>query len=189
MPGVSARSSTKNMSRSKRASADKNARRVDAALRNELEFCIVGKISKALGNKMFMAYRPDRTEHLCHIRGKMERISIGDVVLLNVRDYESRHLSSGAVYDIMAVFAGKDISRLIRTDQIPSWMGSKGDTEDSDELRDLFDYDVEEEEDEEEKKPHHSKKDKKNHRLAPKNGTVAVVATKENDGELNIDAI
>jgi translation initiation factor IF-1 len=182
MPGFSARSATKNMSRGKRASADKNARRVEAAMRDELEFCTYGKISKALGNKMFIVNTPDRIEHLSHIRGKMTRISAGDVVLLNVRDYESRHISSGAVYDIMAVFEGRDISRLIRTEQIPSWMGSRGDTGDSDELRDLFDYDDEEEEDE--KVEHHDKKDKKNHRLAPK-----VAVKQDNDSDVDIDKI
>lgn len=185
MPGFSARSATKNMSRGKRASADKNARRVEAAMRDELEFCTYGKVSKALGNKMFIVNTPDRIEHLCHIRGKMARISAGDVVLLNVRDYESRHISSGAVYDIMAVFEGRDISRLIRTEQIPCWMGSRGDTGDSDELRDLFDYDDEEEDDE--KDVRHDKKDKKNHRLAAK-GTV-LNTVKEVDSDVDIDKI
>jgi translation initiation factor IF-1 len=140
MPGVTARSATKNMSRSKRSAANKNSRRVEAAVNQQLESCTFGKISKALGNKMFLAVKGDRAEHLCYIRGKMARIDTGDIVLLNEREYESRSGSSAAVYDIMAVFAGKDIAKLIKSKQIPSWMGSRGDDNSDDELNDLFEY-------------------------------------------------
>lgn len=182
MPGVTARSVNKNMSRSKRAAADKNNRRVEAAVNKELNYCTYGKIIKALGNKMFLTVLPDRGEHLCHIRGKMARIDAGDIVLLNERDYESRAYSSGAVFDVMAVFSGKDISRLIRSQQIPSWMASRDGDADGNELHDLFDYEVESENEDENG---HSKKDKKNHR---KEGKTAVANTNE-DSDVDVDAI
>jgi translation initiation factor IF-1 len=182
MPGVTARSATKNMSRSKRAAANKNARRVEKAVNQELDFCTFGKITKALGNKMFLAVKPDRAEHLCHIRGKMARIEAGDIVLLNERDYESRAYSTDAVFDIMAVFAGKDINRLIRSQQIPSWMASRESDGDCDELRDLFDYE-EESEDEDEDDGNTAKKDKKKHSKASKNAVVT------EDSDVDIDAI
>lgn len=181
MPGVTARSASKNMSRGKRASAAKNARRVEAALNEELESCTYGKISKALGNKMFLVLNTYKREHLAHIRGKMARVATGDVVLLNIRDYESRTNSNSEVYDIMAVFNTKDISRLIKTGTMPSWMNRTADTSDGDELHDLFDY----EEDSDEENVMHNKKDKINHRTA---GKVAVV-TEDDDSEINIDNI
>lgn len=176
MPGVTARSAAKNMSKGARAKASKNARRVEAALNDELEYTTYGKVTKALGNKMFMATKTDKIEHLCHIRGKMARINVGDVVLLNERDYETRHSATSAVYDIMAVFSAKDISKLIRTEVIPVWMSGHGDTASAAALEDLFEYEAAEEEDEE-----HDKKDKKSHRKATK------VAT--DDEDVDVDAI
>lgn len=183
MPGVSARSAAKNMSRGARAKADKNARRVDAALSGEIPYTTYGKITKSLGNKMFMALKTDKGEHLCHIRGKMERVKVDDVVLLNERDYESRQGGSGAVFDIMAVFERADVSRLIRTNQIPAWFSrSAEDGEADDGLDDLFDHGEEEKKDED-KAEHHDKRDKKNHRLQGKQAALG------DDGEINIDAI
>jgi translation initiation factor IF-1 len=183
MPGVTARSAAKNMSRGARAKADKNARRVEAALTDEIPYTTYGKITKALGNKMFLCNKTDKGEHLCHIRGKMARIEVGDVVLLNERDYESRQGGATAVYDIMAVFASKDISKLIRTRVIPSWM-SRGAAEDEegDGLHDLFDY--EEPEKKEDEDETHNKRDKKNHRLQGKNAV-----DEASDSDVDIDRI
>jgi translation initiation factor IF-1 len=182
MPGVSARSATKNMSRGARAKAAKNDRRVAAALTEEIPYTTYGKISKCLGNKMFLCNKTDKGEHLCHIRGKMARIEVGDVVLLNERDYESRQGSSAAVYDIMAVFAPKDISKLIRTRVIPAWMSRTAeDGDDGDDLHDLFEY---EEPEKEESEEHHNKKDKKNHRLQGKNAV-----DEASDSDVDIDRI
>jgi translation initiation factor IF-1 len=183
MPGVTARSAAKNMSRGSRAKADKNDRRVAAALNDELDFTTYGKVTKALGNKMFMATKTDRIEHLCHIRGKMARINVGDVVLLNERDYESRQGGTSAVYDIMAVFAARDISRLIKTRTIPSWMSrSAGDDDDENGLHDLFDYEEAPEDEDDDVK---SKKDKKNHRLESKNAAAGA----GDDSDIDIDRI
>jgi translation initiation factor IF-1 len=176
MPGVTARSAAKNMSRGKRASAAKNARRVEAALNEELDSCTYGKISKALGNKMFLIVNTDKREHLAHIRGKMARIHSGDVVLLNIRDYESRTTFGEEVYDIMAVFSNKDISKLIKTGCIPSWMNRTADASDDDD--ELFDYDDDASDDE--KIVITAKKDKKNLRT-----TIAAA----DDFDIDIDRI
>jgi translation initiation factor IF-1 len=184
MPGVSARSATKNMSRGARAKAAKNDRRVAAALSEEIPYTTYGKITKCLGNKMFLCNKTDKGEHLCHIRGKMARIEVGDVVLLNERDYETRQGSSAAVYDIVAVFAPKDISKLIRTQVIPAWMSrSAEDGDEGDDLHDLFDYEGEEEE-KKKGEEHHDKKDKKNHRLQGKNAV-----DEASDSDVDIDRI
>jgi translation initiation factor IF-1 len=88
------------MSRGKRASAAKNSRRVEAALCEVLESCTYGRVSKALGNKMFIVINTKKQERLAHIRGKMARVNAGDVVLLNIREYESRTGKDDEVYDI-----------------------------------------------------------------------------------------
>jgi translation initiation factor IF-1 len=178
MPGVTARSAAKNMSRGARAKASKNNRRVEAAVNDELDYCTYGKITKALGNKMFLAMNTDKTEHLCHIRGKMTRVEVGCVVLLNIRDYETRSKHGGNVYDIMAVFPSKDVSRLIKAELVPSWMNG-ADTE-GDDLHDLFDYEAASDDDED----GHNKKDKKNHSKASKHAGVV-----ESDSDVDIDRI
>jgi translation initiation factor IF-1 len=146
MPGVSARSAAKNMSRAKRGSAAKNVRRVEAALCEVEEYAIhatYGKVTKALGNKMFTILSTKGTEHLAHIRGKMVRVAVDDIVLLNIRDYESRSSTSTAVYDIIALFSSKDVSKLIRSETIPKWMGrSIHASDDEDDAYDLFDFEA-----------------------------------------------
>jgi translation initiation factor IF-1 len=144
MPGVTARSEAKNMSRGKRATVAKNSRRVKAALCEVLESCTYGKIDKALGNKMFLVVNTNKQERLAHIRGKMARIKVGDVVLLNIRDYETRTGKDSEVYDIMAVFSSKDVSKMIKMGSMPAWMCGK----DSSDEDNIFDYSEEEEEEE-----------------------------------------
>jgi translation initiation factor IF-1 len=179
MPGVTARSASKNMSRGKRASAAKNSRRIEAALCEVLESCTYGRVSKALGNKMFLVINTKKQERLAHIRGKMARINVGDVVLLNIRDYESRTGKDDEVYDIMAVFSSKDVSKMIKMDAMPEWMsGSSTGQYDDDNFE--FDYS---DNDNDEEEAVTSKKDKKGHRPA---------AVQENDGDdsdVNIDDI
>jgi translation initiation factor IF-1 len=179
MPGVTARSASKNMSRGKRASAAKNTRRVDAALCEVLESCTYGKIHKALGNKMFIVVNTKKQERLAHIRGKMARINAGDVVLLNIREYESRAGSNNEIYDIMAVFSSKDVSKMIKMDAMPAWMSGRS-ADHSEEDNFEFDYSDNEEDDEETVK---LKKDKKSHRPA------TIQEDDDDDDEINVDDI
>lgn len=166
MPGVTARSATKNMSRSKRAAASKNTRRVDAILCEVPEYVqntTYAKITKALGNKMFTVLCLDGTEHLAHIRGKMVRVAVDDTILLNKRDYESRADSQDAVYDIIALFTPKDVHKLIKHGIIPKWMSrSIYASEDEEDGYDLFDHEAESEEEGDDSIV--PKKDKKKHR-------------------------
>ena len=150
MPGVSVLSAQKNVSKSKRASMRKNTNRIEAAVRGDIEDCTYGRIYKALGNKMFIVINSSKKERLAHIRGKMARIGVDDVVLLNVREYETRAGTDKEVYDIMAVFDKRDVARLIKDNTISGWMALSGTTDESEE--DVFDYsdskiiDLEEEE-------------------------------------------
>ncbi len=191
MPGVSARSAAKNMSRGARAKADKNDRRVLAATTGEIPFTTFGKVVKALGNKMFMVQKTDKLEHLAHIRGKMARVSADDVVLLNERDYETRQGSGGAVFDIIAVFASQDVRKLIKVRTIPGWMGRNAeDGEVDDGLDDLFDDGEESVSSSEEEK--HDKRNKKNHRLQGKQASTAGAVAAgggASDSDVDIDAI
>jgi hypothetical protein len=73
----------------------------------------------------------------------MTRVNVDDVVLLNVRDYETRSETEDAVYDIMAVFPPKDVQKLTKTKMVPKWFLQGSDMladEEEDELYDLFDY-------------------------------------------------
>ena len=189
MPGQTVRSAAKNQSKRGRAKEAKNARRVDAACNDELIGCTYGRVTKTLGNKMFNVVDVDKREHLAHIRGKMARINVTDVVLLNKREYESRADTADAVYDIMAVFAKKDIGRLVRSNLIPRWLASaKTEGAEGDESHDLFDYDESDSESDDE--DGHAKKDKKSHRKAGKN---AIIESSDSDAtpaaEVDIDAI
>lgn len=134
------------MSKSRQTALARNERRVESALGETLTDCTYGRIVKALGNKMFLLLTPDKKEHMGHIRGKMARIAVDDVVLLNVRSYESRAASSKSVCDIMALFSPKDISKLLKADMIPKWMTLKGGDETvEDELFEIGEGDDEEE--------------------------------------------
>jgi translation initiation factor IF-1 len=137
MPIVNIRQATKNMSRSKRSALAKNNGRVESAIRGELEGCTYGRIIKALGNKTFVLLDAHKKEHQAHIRGKMARINVDDIVLLSVRDYETRSATDKAVYDIMAVFDKSDASYLVKQGELPKWMLGCNDVE---ETEDLFDY-------------------------------------------------
>jgi translation initiation factor IF-1 len=134
------------MSKSRQTAMARNDRRVESALGETLTDCTYGRIVKALGNKMFLLLTPDKKEHLGHIRGKMARIAVDDVVLLNVRSYESRAVSSKSVFDIMALFSPKDISKLLKAGMIPKWMTAKGGDEKVED--DLFDIGGDDEDDE-----------------------------------------
>jgi translation initiation factor IF-1 len=132
------------MSKSRQTAMARNDRRVESALGETLTDCTYGRIVKALGNKMFLLLTPDKKEHLGHIRGKMARVAVDDVVLLNVRSYESRAASSKSVFDIMALFSPKDISKLLKAGMIPKWMTVKGGDEKVED--DLFDIGGDDEE-------------------------------------------
>ena len=135
---------TKSMTRGQRSSAKKNTRRVDAVLSGELSLCTYGKVTRALGNKMFRILSVKKTEHLARIRGKMMRVNVDDVVLLNIRDYETRSDTEAAVYDIMAIFPPKEVQKLTKNKIIPKWFLQGSDMiekDEEDELYDLFDYD------------------------------------------------
>jgi hypothetical protein len=93
---------------------------------------------------MFRVLSTKKTEHLARIRGKMMRVNVDDVVLLNIRDYETRSETDDAVYDIMAIFPPKDVQKLTKTKIIPKWFLQGSDMiekDEEDELYDLFDYD------------------------------------------------
>ena len=141
MPGNSVRQASKNVSRSKRAAIAKNTGRVEAAIRGSLEGCTYGRITKALGNKTFILFDASKREHQAHIRGKMARIGVDDIVLLSERDYETRFGTEKAVYDIMAVLDKKDAAYLIKQGAMPKWMLSSSVQEDAEAEEDIFEYD------------------------------------------------
>ncbi len=145
MPGHSVRQASKNMSKSKQRVITKNNNRVEAAICGSLEGCTYGRIIKNYGNK-FLILNASKREHQAHMRGKMARIGVDDIVLLSERDYETRSGTEKAVYDIMAVLEKKDVAMLIKSGELPKWMLSTTISEDTTgagagvEDEDIFDY-------------------------------------------------
>ncbi len=140
---VGATHATKEVSKSALRKQNKNNRRVEAAVMGDLTDCTYGKIAKTFGNRQFRVVNTKGTEHHAFIAPKMARVAIGDVVLLNIREYETRASSKTAVYDIMAVFDKKDINRLYKNGDIPSWMTVANSSSDiikeNDDEDDIFD--------------------------------------------------
>lgn len=172
MPIVNARSASKNMSKAKRTTAAKNAHRVAAALADELELCTYGKVVRACGNRMFIISTMEKNEHLAHIRGKIPRVATNDVVLLNIREYESRAETDDAVFDIVAVFSPNDTSKLVKNKIIPSWMVSSSDETDEI-MEELFEYRCDDDDE-------YDKQDKKSYRTSVK---------EDEDSRVEIDGI
>jgi translation initiation factor IF-1 len=194
MPGVTARSANKNVSRAKQAAFNKNNARVEAALTEDLEgYCTFGKISKAYGYGRFLVLNSDKREHKCTIRasiGKAIRPSVDDVVLLSIRDYETRAKGADAVYDIIASLDKKAVAKLIKSKTLPRWMNGKVDDADKAEEDDIFDYSDDESDasssENEGESNVVSKKDKKKHRASPAAGTSG----RDNDNDdVDVDAI
>ena len=122
----------KGMSKSSLRKIQKNTTRIDAVIQGTLEGIEFGFVTKALGNRQFhVETRSGKGKNfLAFVSPKMARVSLGDVVLLNIREYESRSKSDKAIYDIKAVLQRKDISQLVKLGQIPEWMLGAETTED-----------------------------------------------------------
>jgi len=119
MPGITVRSANKNISKSSRSKIAKNNSRIADAL-NDNTTSIYGRVSKLLGNKMTYIMNMNNIQHLAYIRGKLPRINVNDVVLLNIREYESRIGTSKEVYDIIAVLNSKDIHQITDKSIVPA---------------------------------------------------------------------
>lgn len=203
MPGLTARSANKNLSRAKRAAFSKNSFRIEGALtENLIGYCTYGKVTKCLGHKMFTVLTPQKREHLCHIRGniaKAIRINIDDVVLLSIRDYETRAtIANGvnAVYDIIASLDKKDVAKLIKTSTLPSWMNRTAEDAFKPDEDDLFDYGQDDDDEEEPTTDQEestsnivAKKDKKKHRSIASLAGGGGRDTSERERDIDIDAI
>jgi hypothetical protein len=114
----------KSLSKSVMRKNQKNASRVDAVIQGTLEGIEFGFVTKVLGNRQFhVETRKGKGQSsLAIISSKMARVSLRNVVLLNIREYESRSKSDKAIYDIKAVLQRKDVSQLVKMGQIPEWM-------------------------------------------------------------------
>lgn len=176
MPGLSARSASKNVSRSANRKAQKNNRVVESTVYGEVEGCTFGKVTKAFGNKTFLIVNAKKREHKGYIRGKMTRVNIGDVVVLGEREFETRSGTEEAIYDIMAVLDKKDVAFLVKNDVVPAWMTSSVDEEAGD---DVFEYE------EEDKGSVASEEEVK----TKKRGTAKKTVVVDDDNDIDIDAI
>lgn len=180
---VGATHTQKDVSRSTLRKVNKNNRRVEAAVMGDLVECTYGKIMKTFGNRQFKVVNTKGTEHHAFIAPKMSRVAIGDVVLLNIREYESRASTNTAVYDIMAVFDRKDINRLYKNGQIPIWMSVANIGADS--VKDNNEDDIFEcSDDENEEDVAEAVKVDKRNKVSKHKDTIV-----ENDDDIDIDKI
>jgi translation initiation factor IF-1 len=146
MPGVAVNRIGKgNLSRSKMRQVRKNTWRIEAVMKGDLEGCTYGRIIKTLGDKRFHVLDTNKEQRVARIMGKMARIGVDDIVLLNIRDYETRVTGNTAVYDIMAVFSKKDVAQKIKEKEMPTWFAGLN-TEGGEDEEDLFDYSEDEQE-------------------------------------------
>jgi translation initiation factor IF-1 len=204
MPGLTARSAKKNVSKAKNAALTKNAYRIEAAFEEDLEgYCIYGKVLRCNGHRMFTVLNSEMREHLCHIRGNISkacRISVDDVVLLSIRDYETRASSANgvnAVYDIIAQFDTDTVKDLARRKIIPAWMKNKASEANEKKPEGNYEFTNESDDDSEDsvatitvatidKKD--TKKDKKKHRSSSLAGGGGG-GGRGDDSDIDIDAI
>ncbi len=112
----------KDITRTALRKQSKNNNRIDAALRGQLDGCTYGVVIKSLGNRQFRIVDTKRIESLALIAHKMTWVNVGDIVLLNVRDYETRAATDRNVYDVLAIFTKKDATRLVKDGKMPEWM-------------------------------------------------------------------
>ena len=153
MPGVTARSAKKGVSRLAKVRKAKNSAMSKAAGKGDLEGVEYAKVVKHLGDGRLSVLLSNNRSHIALIRGLLRRkgitpIAAGDIVILSSREYESRAEKAAAVFDVVSVMVKKDANALMKEGGIPAWMlasdasaapteGKKVEEEDATE----FDYD------------------------------------------------
>jgi len=73
-------------------------------------------VTRMLGNRRILAKCEDQKERLCIIpgkfKGKKNWISVGNLILLNIRDYQD------SKYDVIYVYTSNDFKRLKRDNEL-----------------------------------------------------------------------
>lgn len=141
-----------------------NAQTVSAAMNDDGENVLFGRVLKHLGTGHVRVILPNKREGIAKIRTVLSRrgstpIATDDVVVLSGRDFETRTTevattASGAEkverYDLLGVLTRAQAAKMEKDGRIPSWftvIGDKG----ADELEsDIFDYTETPEEDDDE---------------------------------------
>lgn len=83
---------------------------------------LYARIVKVLGNRNLLAYCNDNKTRICHIRGSMRKkvwITIGDLVLISIREFEKDLSQSGKDYERADIVAKYDSEHLSKLKKIP----------------------------------------------------------------------
>jgi translation initiation factor IF-1 len=126
--------STKTLSRMAIIRQNANKKMVDAAINGDLEDGLYGRVIKNLGGSMMTVLTQDKREHRAQIRGLLRRkgatpISVGDVVILSRREFESRageavvdSIGAAEVFDIIGIMDHRTALKAVKDGLIPKWM-------------------------------------------------------------------
>jgi initiation factor 1A len=124
-----------------------NRRTVEAALNDEMEGILYGRVTKHLGEGHVQVVLENQKIGMAKIRNVLARrgstpITEGDIVILSGRDFET--LAADRMrYDLLGVMTRAEASRLEKAGKIPSWFINATDLSTvakKDEGEDLFDY-------------------------------------------------
>ena len=124
-----------------------NQRAVDAAINDEMEGVVFGRVVKHLGDGHIEIILPNETRGNAKIRNVLAKrgstpISGGDIVILSGREFETM-ASQRQRYDVLGVMTRAEAAKLEKAGRIPPWflntvdLASVAKKEDAD---DIFDY-------------------------------------------------
>ena len=201
MPGKSKSNTVHTISKTTKHRLEANKKVVDAALSDDLEDCVFGRVTKMLGGARILVILPDQTEAQGQIRGLFRKrgstpIRVNDIVILAGREFGTK-TGSIPVYDVVGICDRKEALELSNCSKIPKWfvtsevkktLEGKVDVEENDDG--LYDFDEEaplsdESDDSKEESSGYKvdKKDKKDY------FALAETKTKKSSDEIDIDNI
>jgi len=195
MPGKSKSNTVHTISKTTKHRLEANKKIVDAALSDDLEDCVFGRVTKMMGGARVQVILPDQSEAYGQIRGLFRKrgatpIRVNDILILAGREFGTKS-GSLPVYDVVGICDRKEALELSNSFKIPKWFVTsevkkttegKVDVEDTNDG--LYDFDEEAGPIEEDSIYKTSKKDKKDHFACGTKGSDS------SDGEeLDIDNI
>ncbi len=130
---------------------DANRRVVSDVLIENSNDVVFGRVTKHLGDRKILVMYTDKKEHIATIRGLLARknvtpIMVNDIVILTVRDFDTRAGSENEVFDVIGILTKKEASYLVKEGRIPKWYMSADVTQlDDDAVADVFEFDYDEE--------------------------------------------
>lgn len=82
---------------------------------------IYGRVVKNLGDRNILVFCNDNYTRICHIRGSMRKrvwINVGDIILISLRDFESKTAKGEEKGDVVAKFDETHFGKLRKQEDI-----------------------------------------------------------------------